>query len=82
MLLSFVGSSAHLLEGGAVALHVAAVHLQHLLRPAAHPGAERLDGGAVHAPLRHAELPQVGSRVAGQGLAVLEEEAAELATGI
>lgn len=75
-------ASPHLFEGGAVALHVAPVHLQHLLRPAAHPGAERLDGRAVHAPLGHAELPQVGPGVARQGLTVLEEEAAQLAAGI
>ena len=71
-----------LLEAGAVDLHVAAVHLQDLLRPCAHPGAERLDGRAVHAPLRHAELTQVGARVAGQGLPVLKVEAAQLAAGV
>lgn len=58
------------------------MHLQHLLRPAAHPGAKRLDGGSIYTPLSHTELPQVGSRVAGQSLTVLEVEAAQLATGI
>lgn len=73
---------SYLLEAGAVALHVAAMHLQNLLWPAAHPSAERLDRGAVDAPLSHSELSQVGSRVAGQSLAVLKEEAAQLAAGI
>lgn len=72
----------HLLEGGAVALHVAAVHLQHLLRPAPHPGAKRLDRGPIYTPLSHPKLPEVGSRVTGQSLTVLKEEAAQLTTGI
>lgn len=65
----------YLLEGGAVALHVAAVHLQHLLWPAAHPGAKCLNGGSIYTPLCHPELPEVGSRVTGQSLTVLKEEA-------
>lgn len=58
------------------------MHLQNLLRPAAHPRAERLDGGSVYTPFGHSELPEVGSRVTGQGLAVLKEEAAQLTAGI
>ena len=58
------------------------MHLQHLLRPAAHPGAKRLDGGSIYTPLSHAELPQVGSRVAGQSLAVFKVEATQLTAGI
>lgn len=58
------------------------MHLQHLLRPAAHPRAKRLDGGSIHTPLRDTKLPQVGSCVAGQSLTVLKVEATELATGI
>lgn len=75
-------ASPHLLEGGAAALHVASMHLQHLLRPAAHPRAKRLDGGSIHTPLGDTELPQVGSRVAGQSLTVLKVEATELTAGV
>lgn len=79
----FHGSQqSYLLEAGAVALQVTAMHLQDLLRPAAHPSAQRFNGGAVDAPLSHPKLPQVGSRMAGQSLAVLKEEAAQLAAGI
>lgn len=73
---------SYLLEAGAVALHVAAMHLQNLLWPATHPSAERLNRGPIHAPLSHSKLSQVGSRVAGQGLAVLKEEATQLAARI
>lgn len=73
---------SYLLEAGTATLHVAAMHLQNLLRPAANPSAERLNGRPVHAPLSHSKLSQVGSRVAGQSLAVLKEEAAQLAAGI
>lgn len=72
----------YLLKGGAVPLHVATVHLQHFLRPAAHPGAQRLDGGTVHTPLRDTKLPQVGACVAGQRLPVLKVEATQLTAGI
>lgn len=75
-------ASPHLLKGGAASLHVATVHLQHLLRPAAHPGAKRLDRRSIYTPLGHTELPQVGSRVAGQSLTVLKVEAAQLTAGI
>ena len=64
------------------ALCVAAVHVQQPGRPALHPGAQRLDGGAVHAPLRHAKLTQVSPGVAGQGLAVLKVEPTQLTAGI
>lgn len=73
---------SYLLETGAIALHVAAMHLQNLLWPAAHPGAECLNGGPIHAPFSHSKLSQVGSCVAGQSLPVLKEEATELAAGI
>lgn len=75
-------SIPYLLEAGAVALHVASMHLQNLLWPAANPSAERLNRGTIHAPLSHSELPQVGSCVAGQGLTVLKEEATQLTAGI
>lgn len=73
---------SYLLEAGAVALHVAAMHLQNLLWPATHPSAERLNRGPIYAPLSHSKLSQVGSRVAGQSLTVLKEEATQLAAGI
>lgn len=72
----------YLLEGGSVPLHVATVHLQHFLRPAADPGAQRLDRGSVHTPLGDTELPQVSACVAGQGLTVLKVEATQLTAGI
>lgn len=72
----------HLLEGGAATLHVAAVHLQNLLRPAAHPGAKCLNGGSIYTPLSHTKLPQVGSRMTGQSLTVLKKKATQFATWI
>lgn len=67
-----------LLCEGSAPLDVAAVRAG-FLRPVPDPFAERLDGRAVDAPFGDAELPEVRPRVAGQSLAVLEVEAAELA---
>lgn len=75
-------AAPHLLEGRAVPLHVAAVHLQNLLWPAAHPSAKRLNRGSIYTPLSHAKLPQVGSCVAGQSLTVLKVEPTQLTAGI
>lgn len=75
-------ASPHLLEGGAAPLHVATVHLQHLLWSAPHPSAKRLDRGSIYTPFGHAKLPQVGSSVAGQGLTVLKVEPTQFTAGI
>lgn len=71
---------AEFLGEGSAALDVAAVGAG-FLGPVPDPLAQGLDGRAVDAPLGDAELPEVSPRVAGQGLAVLEVEAAELAAG-
>lgn len=78
VVISGVRRIPELLSEGSAALDVAAIRAG-FLRPVPDPFAERLDGRAIDAPLGDAELPQVRPRVAGQSLAVLEVEAAELA---
>lgn len=80
--MNYLTTSPHLLEGRAAPLHVATVHLQHLLWPAAHPSAKCLDRGSIYTPLSHTKLPQVGSCVAGQSLTVLKVEPTQLTAGI
>lgn len=80
--LTLTRNTLYLLEGRAAPLHITTVHLQHLLRPTAHPSAERLDGGPIYRPLSHPKLPEVCSSVTSQSLTVLKVESAQLTTGI
>jgi len=75
-----VGRVTEFLREGPPALDVAPVSAG-FLGPMADPLAEGLDGRTVDAPLGDAELPEMRPGVAGQGFAVLEVEAAELAAG-
>lgn len=60
------------------------VNGRNLGRVAADQLAQQLDGGSgsVRPPLHDAQLAEVGARVTGQSLAVLEVEAAQLTGGV
>lgn len=75
-----VGRVTEFLSEGSAALDVAAVS-DGFLGSVSDPFAEGLDRRTVHAPFGDAELPEVSPRVAGQGFAVFEVEAAQFAAG-